>query len=326
MADSGDPKNNSATSSLGDGGLQKWSLVSGTWTLDCTLAAGLNLVANTNTDGTSGLYGLTGQVVGSQVQLFATNYTLADLDSTFLYGITDTLSYTTASQASGETFTQLAAAPADSNFKGVSFAPVATMTPTPTATPTATATATATATPTSTATATMTGTPTPTATATLTPTATATATLTPTATATPTATETATPTETATATATPTPTSTPTETATATPTPTATATGTATATATRTATPTATATPTCRCQSNGWQQFGCFGNEGQCTAFCRQHSEHDCYDGWRIFGFRDQGQCISLWSDHQQQECTGSGWQQFGFGNQGECGSFFGNW
>jgi hypothetical protein len=33
-----------------------------------------------------------------------------------------------------------------------------------------------------------------------------------------------------------------------------------------------------------------------------------------------------LWSDHQQQECTGSGWQQFGFGNQGECGSFFGNW
>ena len=121
VTDSGAPKNNSATSTLGDGGLQKWSLVSGSWVLDYTLSAGLNLVKNSNTDGTSGLYGLAGEVVGGNVELYATNYTLADLDPTYLYGITDSLSATTES---GETFTKLETAPADSNFKGVAFAPV----------------------------------------------------------------------------------------------------------------------------------------------------------------------------------------------------------
>jgi hypothetical protein len=121
VADSGAPKNSSATSTLGDGGLQKWTLKSGTWMLDYTLSAGLNLVANANTDGTSGLLGLTGKVVGNQVELYATNYTLGDLDQTYLYGITDSL---TATTETGETFTQLEAAPADSNFKGVAFAPV----------------------------------------------------------------------------------------------------------------------------------------------------------------------------------------------------------
>jgi hypothetical protein len=63
VADSGDPKNNSATSGLGDGGLQKWvnskADGTGTWTLEYTLSAGLNLVPNTDSDGSSGLYGLT---------------------------------------------------------------------------------------------------------------------------------------------------------------------------------------------------------------------------------------------------------------------------
>lgn len=122
VADSGSPKNNSATNSLGDGGLQKWVLVGSTWTLEYTLAAGLNLVANSNTSGTTGLIGLTGTVVGSNVELYATNYTIADLDPTFLYGITDVLAATT--KPAGESFTQLAAAPSDSNFKGVAFAPV----------------------------------------------------------------------------------------------------------------------------------------------------------------------------------------------------------
>ena len=40
IADGGAPKNGG----LGDGGLQKWSLVNGTWTLDYTLSAGLNLI------------------------------------------------------------------------------------------------------------------------------------------------------------------------------------------------------------------------------------------------------------------------------------------
>ncbi len=124
VADSGSPKNDSGNSGLGDGGLQKWvnskADGSGTWTLEYTLSANLNLVANTNSAGTTGLYGLTGEVIGGQVELFATNFTIGDLDPTFLYGITDTLS---ATSGAGESFTQLAAAPADSNFKGVSFAP-----------------------------------------------------------------------------------------------------------------------------------------------------------------------------------------------------------
>jgi hypothetical protein len=129
VADTGSPKQTSATSTLGDGGLQKWinSAVdgSGTWSLAYTLYSGLNLVANTSAAGSTGLYGLTGTVSGNSVELYATNYTINDLDPTFLYGITDKLSYTTASQASSEAFTQLAAAPGDSNFKGVSFAPTA---------------------------------------------------------------------------------------------------------------------------------------------------------------------------------------------------------
>jgi hypothetical protein len=127
VADSGTPKNNSATSSLGNGGLEKWinssSNGTGTWSLAYTLYNGLNLVANSNSDGTSGLYGLIGSVSGNTVQLYATNYTLNDLDPTYLFGITDNLSYTTATQAASETFSTLATAPADSNFKGVSFTP-----------------------------------------------------------------------------------------------------------------------------------------------------------------------------------------------------------
>jgi hypothetical protein len=128
VADDGSPKQTSATSTLGDGGLQKWSLVSGVWELDYTLSAGLGLVENTasdasDLDGTTGLLGLTGELIdgGTEVELFATNYTIADLDQTSLYGIVDVLGDTI--NPGNETFTQLAAAPADSNFKGVALAP-----------------------------------------------------------------------------------------------------------------------------------------------------------------------------------------------------------
>ncbi len=151
VADSGTPKNTSAEneapaaySTCGAGGLQKWVNESGTWTWLYTLYQGLNLVKNansdstatcsTNTSGTTGLLGLTGVVVGSNVYLYATNFTIADLDPTYLYGITDVLSATT--NPGNESFTQLAAAPPDSNFKGVSFVPIlpagsATITTTP---------------------------------------------------------------------------------------------------------------------------------------------------------------------------------------------------
>ncbi len=127
VADTGNPKNNSNTSTVGNGGLEKWinsnADGSGSWSLAYTLYRGLNLVLNTSAAGTTGLYGLAGTVSAGTVQLYATNATIGDLDPTFLYGITDTLSDTTASQASSESFTQLAAAPQDSNFKGVSLAP-----------------------------------------------------------------------------------------------------------------------------------------------------------------------------------------------------------
>jgi hypothetical protein len=122
VADSGSPKNNSGSSSLGDGGLQKWVNTGGTWTLQYTLAAGLNLVPNSAAHGTTGLIGLTGKVIGGAVEFFATSYTIGDTDPSYLFGITDSLSDTSGS---GERFTLLATAPADSTFKGVSFAPAA---------------------------------------------------------------------------------------------------------------------------------------------------------------------------------------------------------
>jgi hypothetical protein len=136
VADTGAPKNDKAgdtstkTTNIGDGGLQKWTLSNGTWTLDYTLTAGLiGFVQNNAASGTTGLLGLTGVVDGSTVELFATNYTIGDTDQTYLYGIDDTLSDTMASQASGEAFSVLATAPEDTNFKGVAFAPTATPLP-----------------------------------------------------------------------------------------------------------------------------------------------------------------------------------------------------
>jgi len=129
VTDSGSPKNTSAEnqtpySLCGAGGLQKWVNISGTWTWEYTLYNGLNLVANgtcsTNTAGATGLLGLTGTVSNGVAQLFATNYNIGDLDPTYLYGISDTLSATTNP---GTSFTVLATAPADSNFKGVALAP-----------------------------------------------------------------------------------------------------------------------------------------------------------------------------------------------------------
>ncbi len=127
VADSGIPKNTSAANvaggtALGNGGLQKWSLVRGSWVLDYTLANGLHLVANTASAGTTGLLGLAGEVINGSVELFATSFTIGDTDPTFLYGITDDLGATAL--PTSEEFTQLAEAPDDATFKGVSFAPV----------------------------------------------------------------------------------------------------------------------------------------------------------------------------------------------------------
>jgi hypothetical protein len=135
VADSGQPKNGNANkAALGEGGLQKWVLTNGIWTLDYDLVDGLDLVNNADADsntptapGVTGLFGLTGEVVGDTVELFATSYGLNELSPSYLYEITDTLSDTTISQASSEQFTTLFAADADTSIRGVAFAP----TPTP---------------------------------------------------------------------------------------------------------------------------------------------------------------------------------------------------
>lgn len=123
IADSGAPKNGQtgAAAGLGDGGLQKWTFAGGSWSLDYTLSTGLNLVSAGAAAGTTGLFGLTGQVTGNSVKLFATNYTVGDLDQSYLYGISDNLSAITTPV--GEAFTTLLTAGPDTKIKGVAFAP-----------------------------------------------------------------------------------------------------------------------------------------------------------------------------------------------------------
>ncbi len=137
VADSGHPKNGSSgAAALGEGGLQKWVNSSpdgtGIWSLAYDLVNGLNLVNNANANsntptaaGVTGLFGLTAEVINGQVELFTTSYGLNELSPSYLYEITDTLSYTTISQAGGETFTTLYAAPTGTLIRGVAFAPAA---------------------------------------------------------------------------------------------------------------------------------------------------------------------------------------------------------
>jgi hypothetical protein len=135
VADTGDPKNKG----LGDGGIQKWSLISGDWTLDYTLTPS-TFIQNYNdktssaTDGEVGFESLTGEIIGGNVDLFAVSYTIADADADGLYTISDPLDATTETGEDAD-FDEIATAPGvgdDSTptavggdvFKSVSFAPV----------------------------------------------------------------------------------------------------------------------------------------------------------------------------------------------------------
>ena len=121
LADTGDPKKGAP----GDGGIQKWSLTGGTWTLDYTLIDPNFVTDITQLHGETGFEALTGEIVGSgssaQVELFAVSYTLGDGDPNGLYTITDNLDATTET---GESFTEMETSGANDVFKGVSFAPV----------------------------------------------------------------------------------------------------------------------------------------------------------------------------------------------------------
>ena len=135
ITDSGSPKNGANAAGLGEGGLQKWvnSKPDGTgiWTLEYDMVNGLNLTAQSNATpanptapGVTGLFGLTGEVIGNQVELFVTTYGLNELSPSYLYEITDSLSNTDYIVGDAETFNLLYAAPSDTLIRGVAFAPV----------------------------------------------------------------------------------------------------------------------------------------------------------------------------------------------------------
>jgi PEP-CTERM motif-containing protein len=124
------------------GGLQKYSLVNGTWALDYTLKGSLigqsytvsgngSLAGDSLTTTTDGLRNLTGQVnANGTVTLYAVTSTEGSLlgdagaDPNKLVGITDNLSFTSASQASGEDFSVVQTAALGQVIRGVALAPV----------------------------------------------------------------------------------------------------------------------------------------------------------------------------------------------------------
>ncbi len=137
VADEGNQSLSDTAASNANAGLEKWSFSGSQWNLDYTLTNGLSLdnpyavpgyTFNTETDG---LRNLTGQVnADGTVSLYAITSTVSDAgdqgaDPNKLVAISDTLGFTSASQASGEEFSTLEAAGYGQVLRGVAFAPQA---------------------------------------------------------------------------------------------------------------------------------------------------------------------------------------------------------
>jgi len=125
IADTGDPK----AGGTGAGGIQKWGFNGTSWVLLYEFANPSGFVAASSatsaSHGETGMEAIAGQVVNGVASLYAVSYTAGDADPNGLYGVTDTVSFTTAAQASGEAVVQLAASATDMNFKGVAITPAA---------------------------------------------------------------------------------------------------------------------------------------------------------------------------------------------------------
>jgi hypothetical protein len=124
------------------GGLQKYSLVNGTWTLDYELKGSLigasysvngtgSLAGDSLTTTTDGLRNLTGRInANGTVTLYAVTSTEgsalgdAGADPNQIVAITDTLADTTSGQAAGENFSVLDTAALGQVYRGVDVAPV----------------------------------------------------------------------------------------------------------------------------------------------------------------------------------------------------------
>jgi uncharacterized protein (TIGR03437 family) len=124
-------------------GLQKWSLVNGTWQQDYVLQNGLNLgqpytipnyPASLNPS-TDGLRNITGKVnADGTVTIWGVTSTVSangdqGADPNMLVSITDTLANTTAASAANEKFTILRTANAGEVYRGIAFAPSSTTMP-----------------------------------------------------------------------------------------------------------------------------------------------------------------------------------------------------
>ncbi len=142
VADEGDGvMADAATSKVA--GLQKWSLVNGTWQMDYVLQSGLNLgqaynVANypaSLNPATDGLRNITGHVnTDGTVTIYAITSTVSTngdqgADPNKLVAITDTLANLTAAGAASEQFTTLKSAAAGEVLRGVALTPAAGPTP-----------------------------------------------------------------------------------------------------------------------------------------------------------------------------------------------------
>ena len=140
VADEGDgTAADAGTAKDPNAGLEKWSFASGKWNLDYTLTSGLNLGQKYDVTGldssllpaTDGLRNLTGKVnADGSVSLYAVTSTISGntdqgADPNKLVAINDVLSFHTAAQAVGETFTTLQSAGYGEVLRGVSFAPAA---------------------------------------------------------------------------------------------------------------------------------------------------------------------------------------------------------
>lgn len=122
VADTGVPK----AGGTGAGGIQKWTLSGGTWTLQYTLTP-TNFVSPTAaasaTSGETGFEAIAGQIrAGGLISLYAVSYTAGDANPNGIYQITDNLNGTSGT---GETFTEIESAAGNGGlvFKGISFAP-----------------------------------------------------------------------------------------------------------------------------------------------------------------------------------------------------------
>jgi hypothetical protein len=118
-------------------GLEKWSLVSGTWQLDYVLTQGLIGQVDASLNGADGPYpsttsvglrNLTGVVNGDQVTLYATTCTASastdqGADPNKVVRITDQLSATTAAAVAGESFSTVMGPTYGTVYRGVAIVP-----------------------------------------------------------------------------------------------------------------------------------------------------------------------------------------------------------